>query len=222
MEIIRELSVAVTGATSGSEKAISTAFIEAGDEPQIAEVIRNWGFWRDQGQWEKLGTTFHPEGTIQVSWFNGRFEDFISASRQMRKMQRGSKHEIGASRIEVRGRRALAETNVRILTRQDLHGVECDSTTWGRFYDFFEDRNHWAICRRVALYEKDRVDPVMPGTPIPFDAVRLAAMPKAYRFLGYSLELGGFSVSTDLPTDDGAAMEALLRDGETWLKGDQV
>ncbi len=39
-----------------------------------------------------------------------------------------------------------------------------------------------------------------------------------YRFLGYSLALGGFPVSDDLPTDDSPALEHLLRDGETWLK----
>ena len=72
------------------------------DRQHIAEVIQRWGFWRDGGQWEKLATTFHPEGTIHVTWFNGRFTDFIEASREMRKTRRGSKHEIGGSRIEVR------------------------------------------------------------------------------------------------------------------------
>jgi len=190
------------------------------DRQHIAEVIQRWGFWRDGGQWEKLATTFHPEGTIHVTWFNGRFTDFIDASREMRKTRRGSKHEIGGSRIEVRGNRALAETNVRILGRRELHGVECDSTAWSRFYDFLEKRGRWAICRRVAVYEKDRMDPVVPGIAIPFDQARLASMPKAYRFLGYSLALGGFPVSNDLPTDDSPALEQLLRDGEIWLKGD--
>jgi len=190
------------------------------DKQDIAELIQNWGFWRDQGQWEKLATTFHPEGTIHVTWFKGRFTDFIAASKEMRKTRRGSKHEIGGSRIELRGHRALAETNVRIMGRRELHGVECDSTAWSRFYDFFEKRDRWAICRRVAVYEKDRIDPVVPGASIPFDAARLAAMPKAYRFLGYSLALGGFAVSNDLPTDDSPALEQLLRDGEIWLKGE--
>lgn len=190
------------------------------DQSDIVEVIQTWGFWRDQGQWEKLATTFHPEGTIHVTWFKGKFTDFIATSKEMRKTRRGSKHEIGGSRIELRGHRALAETNVRIMGRRELHGVECDSTAWSRFYDFFEKRDRWAICRRVAVYEKDRIDPVVPGASIPFDAARLAAMPKPYRFLGYSLALGGFAVSDDLPTDDSAALEQLLRDGEIWLKGE--
>ncbi|HVS55848.1 MAG TPA: nuclear transport factor 2 family protein [Casimicrobiaceae bacterium] len=222
MDRFKGKDAGATDASSQIGKATATAFNEAGDKLQIAEVIQRWGLWRDQGQWEKLATTFHPEGTIEVSWFNGRFEDFIAASRKMRATQRGSKHEIAASRIDVLGRRAVAETNVRILGRHELHGVECDSTAWGRFYDFLEKRDRWAICRRVALYEKDRVDPVMPSTPIPFDAARLAAMPKAYRFLGYSLALGGFPVSTNLPIDEDVALEALLRDGEAWLKGDKA
>jgi hypothetical protein len=189
------------------------------DELEIADVIQSWGFWRDQAAWDKLATTFHPGGTIHVSWFHGDFADFIRASQEMRKTRRGSKHDIGGSRIEVRGHRALAETNVKIMGRRELHGVEVDSTAWSRFYDFFERRERWAICRRVAVYEKDRVDPVVPGTSIPFDAARLAGMPKAYRFLGYSLALGGFPVSSDLPTDDSPALEALLRQAEAWVKG---
>jgi hypothetical protein len=190
------------------------------DKAEVAEVIQSWGFWRDQGVWEKLATTFHPEGTIRVTWFNGRFADFIAASKEMRKMRRGAKHDIGGSRIELRGHRAFAETIVKIMGRRELHGVECDSIAWSRFYDFFEKRDRWAICRRVAVYEKDRIDPVVPGTAIPFDEARLAGMPKAYRFLGYSLALGGFPVSNDLPTDDSPALEQLLRDGEIWLKGE--
>lgn len=189
------------------------------DKQEIAELIQNWGFWRDQGAWERLRTTFHPEGTIQVTWFHGRFADFVEASREMRKTRRGSKHEIGGSRIEVRGHRAVAQTNVRILGRRTLHGVECDTTAWSRFYDLLEKRGRWAIFRRVAIYEKDRIDPVMPGTAIAFDKAQLAAMPAAYRYLGYSLAIGGFPVSHDLPTDDSPALEALLRDGESWLKG---
>jgi hypothetical protein len=192
------------------------------DEQEIAELIQNWGFWRDQGEWEKLRTTFHAEGTIEVTWFSGRFADFIAASREMRKTRRGAKHEIGGSRIEVRGARAVAETNVRILGRRPLHGVECDTTAWGRFYDLLEKRGRWAIVRRVAIYEKDRIDPVVPGTSIPLDQDRLARMPAAYRFLGYSLSVGGFPVSNDLPTDDSPALEQLRRDGELWLEGERA
>ena len=192
------------------------------DRDEIVQVIQTWGFARDEGDWEALARTFHPDGTITVSWFSGRFADFIEASREMRKTRRGGKHDIGGSRIEVCGNRALAETNVKIMGRRVLHGVECDSIAWGRFIDFFERRDRWAICRRAAVYEKDRIDPVVAGTPIAFDAERLAAMPAAYRFLAYSLSLGGFPVSNDLPTDDSPALEQLRRDGIAWLKGEDA
>lgn len=189
------------------------------DKQQIAEIIQNWGFWRDQGRWEQLATTFHPEGTIEVTWFKGRFPDFIAASREMRKGRTGSKHEIGASRIDVHGHRAVAETNVHIMGRRALHGVVCDLTAWGRFFDFFEQRDRWAIVRRVAIYERDRVDPVVPGATVPFDDALLSSMPEAYRYLGYSLAIGSYKVSMDLPVDDGPALEQLHRDAAIWLKG---
>lgn len=191
----------------------------AAENAEIAALLQNWGFWRDQGEWEKLRGTFHPDGTIEVTWFRGRFGDFVDASIELRKKRRGGKHWIGGSRVEVRGERAVAETNVIIMGRQVIHGVEADSTAWGRFHDLLEKRGRWAICRRVAIYEKDRLDPVTPGAVIAFDAQVLAGFPPAYRHLGYALSLSGVTISPDLPTNDSPALERLRREGEDWLKG---
>ena len=193
------------------------------DKLEIEELIQNWGFWRDQGDWERLHTAFHPEGTIEVTWFRGRFSDFVDASIELRKKRRGSKHWIGGSKIELRGNRAVAETNVMIMGRQTLHSVEVDSTAYGRFHDLLEKRaGRWAICQRVAIYEKDRLDPVVPGTPLPLDQSILERFPVAYRHLGYALTVAGVAISTDLPTPDSPALERLQRNAEAWLKKDDT
>lgn len=186
---------------------------------EIRDLIQNWGFWRDEGDWESLRATFHPEGTMQVSWFQGPFTKFVEASIELRKKRRGGKHWIGGSKLEVRGNRAVAETNVMIMGRQVVHSIEADSTAWGRFHDLLEKRERWAICRRVAIYEKDRLDPLAAGTKIPYDEAVLGRFPPAYRHLGYALSLSGVAISNDLPTNDSPALEALRRQAEAWLKG---
>lgn len=187
---------------------------------QISELMHNWGFWRDQARWDELRTAFHPEGTINVTWFNGLFTDFVAASIEMRKRRTGSKHWIGGSLIRLAGDRALSETNVMIMGRSVVHDIEVDTVAYGRFFDLVERRaGVWRILRREAIYEKDRVDPVVAGTTVPFDASKLAGFPPPYRHLAYSLSSQGFTVSPDLPTNDSASLAKVYAQGEAWIAG---
>jgi len=79
------------------------------DKHEIVELIQNWGFWRDQGNWERLRNTFHPEGTITVSWFSGPFSEFIRRSMNMRKTRSHAKHVIGGTMVGIAGNRATAD-----------------------------------------------------------------------------------------------------------------
>ena len=191
------------------------------DKEEIRELLQNWGFWRDQGNWEKLKTTFHPEGTMSVTWFSGRFDTFIRGSMEMRKTRSRSKHAILGSMIRLGGEpvtRAVSETNVLIAGRSVLDGVELDSTAWARFYDQLEKRDGvWRILKRVAIYEKDRFDPLVPGTPLPFTSKDLEALPEPYSRLGYALTKGGFPVSSDLPVNGSPQLEKLYAEGDAWL-----
>jgi hypothetical protein len=190
------------------------------DRQAISELMHNWGFWRDQARWDELRTAFHAEGTINVTWFNGRFSDFVAASIEMRKRRTGSKHWIGGSLIRLEGDRALSETNVMIMGRSVVHEIEVDTVAYGRFFDFVERREgQWRILRREAIYEKDRVDPVAAGTVVPFDAKKLASFPPAYRHLAYSLSSQGFTVSPDLPTNDSASLARVQAEGAAWITG---
>jgi len=70
----------------------------------------------------------------------------------------------------------------------------------GRFYDFFDKRGgRWAIVRRQPIYEKDRLDPIEPGTKLSLDPTLLARFPEGYRHLGYLQTKAGFTVRLGLP-----------------------
>ncbi|MEI6301251.1 MAG: nuclear transport factor 2 family protein [Betaproteobacteria bacterium] len=190
------------------------------DRQAISELMHHWCFWRDQARWDELRTAFHPEGTINVTWFTGLFSDFVAASIEMRKRRSGSKHWLGGSLIRLEGNRALSETNVMIMGRSVVHDIEVDTVAYGRFFDFVERRDGvWRILRREAIYEKDRVDPVVAGTVVPFDAKKLAGFPPPYRHLAYSLSSQGFTVSPDLPTNDSASLAKVHAQGEAWITG---
>src|SRR5581483_9837153 len=155
-----------------------------------SELIQAWGHYRDQRRWSELLSTFHPDGTIHVSWFRGPFTEFVEKS-----MRGGpSKHLISPSVVRVAGDRALAETNIVILVRQEIEGVLTDMTSRARFLDRLECRQGaWKILERAAIYEQDRIDPVTPSEE--FDRLMQSASsaqyPQAYRYMAFRIVAAG-------------------------------
>ena len=187
-----------------------------------AELIQSWGFARDQGQWDDLAAIFHPGGEIAVSWFRGPYVEFVGHCRN--NFGRGSvaKHQLWPARVAVNGSRATAETNVAILVRQTIEGVEVDLTSNGRFLDRIEKRDGaWRMVERAALYEKDRLDPVEPSEQ--FDAMMAksdaAKYPAQYRYMAYRVHAAGRSLAEPVHYDGRAETEALKMRYAAWLKG---
>ncbi len=185
------------------------------------DLVQRWALYRDQGRWPELLSTFHPEGTIAVTWFRGPFVDFVAKSQKAALAAKStSKHLIGWPIVTLAGDRAIAETNVSILGRQMLADVQVDNLSYGRFLDRIERRDgQWRICERVAIYEKDRLDPVVPGAA--FDRMMAEAdfspYPEAYRFLAYRLVNGGRELASPIMCHGSEDTKALYRRYHDWI-----
>ena len=119
---------------------------------------------------------------------------------------------------EINGARAIAQTRMAIMVRSALDGVEVDAACYGRFFDRVEKRGgSWRIAKRSVIYEKDRIDPVDPGTVISLDLALLRRFPEGYRHLAYLQTKNGAQVNPNLPTAHGEALEKLLREAQAWL-----
>ena len=196
---------------------METALIE---RARIREVIENWVLWRDSGDWERFRTVWHPEGRMMATWFQGSAERFIEVSREGWNKGVSILHFLGGSSIDVVGARAIAQTKMTISQRAEVDAVACDVLCTGRFYDFFEKRDErWAIVLRQPIYEKDRIDPIDPGTVLKLDASLLVEFPEGYRHLAYAQTRIGFTVKRDMPMLKGAEVERLYADGASWLAG---
>jgi len=196
---------------------METALIE---RARIREIIENWVLWRDSGDWERFRTVWHPEARMMATWFQGSAERFIEVSRQGWNKGVSILHFLGGSSIDVVGTRAIAQTKMTISQRAEVDGVACDVLCTGRFYDFFEKRDErWAIVLRQPIYEKDRIDPIDPGTVLKLDASLLVEFPEGYRHLAYAQTRIGFTVKRDMPMLKGAEVERLYADGASWLAG---
>jgi hypothetical protein len=193
---------------------------ELEDRAAIAALINDWTFHRDQGAWDELRDIFHPDGTISLSWYDGSYAGFVEASSAVAKRSpTRTKHMTGAPRIQLRGDRALAETNIVIMLRAPTPAGEIDTTSYARLYDQVERREgRWRILRRTLIYERDRADPVdTPALPDAFLAGLDAHAPEL-RFLARGLEQAGLSVQKSAVLDQSRELAALYAGGRAWLE----
>jgi hypothetical protein len=196
---------------------------ERSDRLAIGEVVNNWVLWSDSGDWERFATVWHDDAWMTATWFQGPATEFQKARRAG--FERGVSiiHFLGGTTIELAGQRAIAQTKMTIDQRASVDGVVVDAVCTGRFYDFFAKRDgRWAIVRRQPIYEKDRLDPVAPGTKLDLDATLLAKFPEGYRHLGYLQTKAGFSVRLGLPGLRGPEVAKLYAEGAAWLAGSSL
>jgi SnoaL-like domain len=193
---------------------------EASDRLVIRELIENWAVWRDAREWEKFRTVWHDDGRMMATWFQGSADEFIRVSREGYDKGVRILHFLGGMTIEIKGKRAIAQTKMTIAQRAQVENVLCDVVCTGRFYDFLEKRKgRWGLVLRQPIYEKDRIDPVDPQAELNLDPNLLMRFPEGYRHLAYLQAKIGYEVKTDMPGLDGREVEALYARGAAWLKG---
>lgn len=197
--------------------------IDSAAELDIQRVRRIWAFSRDQGDWDALAACFHPDATVNISWYQGSAAGFLAAARESGARQQAgesSRHWLGNFRAWVSGERAVLETDVQILTRDRFADSLVDCTSWGRFFDRFERREGtWRILDWTAIYERDRLDPVIPGS-LPADLLAgldLAADHGHGAFMRLRLARKGRQPSPAMVLGGSDAEARLKREAMDWL-----
>jgi len=203
----------------------SPEWSKALDQIQICDVRRAWAFSLDLGEWDKLQSCFHPDASITVSWYCGNVAGFIERSRAMiaaRKPEEHRKHWLGNMRSDINGARAVLETDVVLLIREFLDGNLFDYTCYMRFYDLFEKRTGvWRIFEWNCIYDKDRLDPVVPS----WDASNVYAQAvlegpqSGFAFMKLRQGKRGRTIPDSIVLRDTDAERALRRHGRDWLAG---
>jgi len=193
------------------------------DRLAIRDVVESWVIARDSADWERFRAQWHDDGYMMATWFQGPKDDFIRVSQEGFANGVNILHYTGQSQSTVNGNRAISQTRMTIMQRGVVHGVLCDVSCIGRFYDFFEKRDgRWAIVLRQPIYEKDRIDPVEPGVTLKLDHELLGKYPEGYRHLAYLQVQVGYAVKATMPGLRGPEVEALYARGAAWLAGMQV
>lgn len=196
------------------------------DVTAVSQLILAWGLWRDQGRWAELSGSFTEDGTIRVSWFAGSFSTFVERSKAMKAKSRSlSKHLIWPPVVRVRGERALGETTVAITGRAEISGVLVDTVAQARFLDRVQNiGGAWRIAERIAIYEKDRIDPVedIDGFAAFMASTDFSKFPTPCRYLGSRLAAAGFDLVLPIYCDGTPETQLLYRGAESWLDGNDI
>ena len=196
---------------------------DTADRLEIRALIENWVLWRDARLWDRFRTVWHKDGQMWATWFQGSYEDFIKVSQQGYDKGVRIWHMLGGMAIDIKGKRAIAQTKMTITQRAEVEGVVCDVVCTGRFYDFLEKRKgKWGLVLRRLAYESDRLHPLAPGAVPKLDQKLLATFPEGYRHLAYIQHKIGYRIKDELPGLDGPPLAALYAKGEAWLKGKKL
>ena len=130
------------------------------DRLAIRDVVETWVIARDSGDWETFRGTWHDDGYMMATWWQGPAEEFIAVSRAGWERGVNIMHFLGGCWVTIAGDRAIAQTRMTIMQRGVVHGVRCDVACTGRFYDFFERRHQPAEQRGARPAEQRAARPV--------------------------------------------------------------
>jgi hypothetical protein len=193
------------------------------DESEILRIRRLWAFSRDEGDWETVKTLFHPDAMVAISWYTGTALGFVEASKKMfgnAKPGIRSKHWFGNYRLSLHKTRALLETDIEVRGRDFVGEYLFDFLYEGRFFDRFEKRDGvWKIAQWTCVYDRDRLDPVIPGS-VPasfFEGVKFDGLDAPIAFMQFrQRKTGRPAVPVIIGGTD--AETKLKSDAHAWLK----
>lgn len=190
-----------------------TPYLE--DRQQITDLMTGW-IHRDLGEWASLRNLFHPDGTIEITWFEGLASDFVDGSMRMGASDFRTKHVIASPTVTFNAdaTKALVETNAMIIGENIALNLGC--TGHNRFYDRAEKRDGvWKLSHRQSIY--DMASFTFPLGAVEIDADTVAKYPREYAVLAYLLEKSGFPVQRVFATRGSELEQQIKEAGQCWL-----
>ncbi len=131
------------------EQIATQSYLE--DRLSIADLMTGW-IHPDLGEWDQLRNLFHPDATIDITWFSGKASDFVDGLMKMGRSDFKAKHVMTSPVVTFNGNKTIAETNAIVVADHAVLGVGCEGHA--RFYDRVEKRNGvWKIGDRQAIYD---------------------------------------------------------------------
>lgn len=185
------------------------------DRQQLNDLVNGW-MHRDLGEWAQLRNLFHPDGTIEITWFEGLASDFVEGSMRMGVSDLRTKHLIASPAVTFNdaGNKAILETNAIIIAENVKLNIGCECHN--RFYDLAEKREGvWKLFRRQSIYDIGTF--TFPLGPVEIDRNIALKYPREYAALAYLLECSGFPLGRVFATRGSELETTMKAAGQRWL-----
>ncbi|WP_144140481.1 nuclear transport factor 2 family protein [Paraburkholderia sp. BCC1884] len=183
------------------------------DRQKIADLMTGW-IHRDLAQWDQLRELFHPEGEIEVTWFEGLASEFIDASMRMGESDLRTKHFVASPVVTFNGDKAIVETNA-VIVGENVH-LHLGCSSHNRFFDLVEKRNGaWKIIKRQSIYDMGSFS--FPRGVVDIDSATVDHYPREYAPLAYLLDKSGFPVQRVFATKGSQLEIDMKAAGTAWL-----
>lgn len=198
------------------------------DQFAVSQIIMRERHARETHDSDAEAACFHPEATVEVSWFSGTGAEFVEAGRKAAARGRAANvagtiffDSMSPAAIWVKGDRAIADTSCAVHAFAPLDGVEAHVTSYTRLL-WRAQRHHgeWLIAGLRGIYIRDTLEACNPAQVPVIDVQKLATFRPSYRHLSYLLSSGGGPPRNDRAGIDRPDLVAALRAGErAWVEG---
>ncbi|MCM1566781.1 MAG: nuclear transport factor 2 family protein [Dehalobacter sp. 4CP] len=187
------------------------------DKFNIKELVEFERYCRDQKLWDEMEKCFHPDSSVNISWFSGTGHEFIEASK---KMQSNAKHKINDTLIWLNKYRAVVEMMATIHIFGELDGFPVDLMSYSRLHFRVEKREGiWRISSFDCICEKDLLVPVYPNNQIVIQEEQLRKYRPSYASLSYMLAKEGYDIDINLAGEDKPeTIKKLYETSTKWLE----
>ena len=189
---------------------------ERNAKADILELINFERFCRDNAQWEEMRKCFAKDSFVNISWYQGSGDGFVTASA---KSPTYAPHKIHNSLTWLNGDRAVTIMMATIQNRRTIKGVECElSTDTQLLFSTQKTDGQWYIIRFESIYEQDRLIPVLPESTLSMDSSTLEKYRQSYACMSFCMEQSGFGANQELAgRDRPETVEKIYADLGTWL-----
>jgi hypothetical protein len=194
------------------------ALREAADIVAVQQLILRERSSRDLGLWEQMRNCFHEDSTVRLSWIDASGPEFVRRSQEMAERNVKATHRLGPILVTLAGDRAIAQLGAIIDIPGKVRSVAVVVSTHARFLFRTERRSDvWRISGFDAVYQRDEINPVIPGQVVTIEPNELKNFRPSYQLLSFCLMSGGYKPRMDLAgIDRPDLVGALTREVYDW------
>ena len=171
-----------------------SAMTEQIERATIVDVIVRERIARDARRWDEMASYYHPDSSVEVSWFKGTGAQFVELTRRNVRPDAINFHQLSPGAVTLSGDRAIVDMPCVLLSFSQLDGVDVNQV--GHAHLLWRARRmdrKWLIAGLRSYYVRDSLIACNPTRTPKLDEVKLAGFRQSYRYLSYildSLEIG--------------------------------